>query len=331
MYNHEFGDTLDMSEAYSIQEKKALSIISEGTSYNNCHFVIPLPWKNCSTVIPVNLSLAHKRLNYLRGRFLRDGNLFDKYKGVIQRHIDKGYIERVFDNPLTPSISPLWYLPHHAVFNPRKLDKIRVVFDCAAKYVNVSLNDCPLQGPNLTTQLIQVLMRFRQETVAILADIQEMFLQVHVPEEHRDALGILWWPEHDLNNIPVEYRMIVHPFDAVSSPFCANYVLQRTTSGFGYLVLPQVKDAVNSNFYVDDYLDSLPDIQTATLYVKQLSELLTKGGFYLTKWLSNRKEVLSCVPEEERTSNMREIDNNTLALERTLGIQWNAESDEFIF
>ena len=78
MYYHEFGDTLDMSEAYSIQEKKELSIISEGTSDNNGHFVIPLPWKNCSTVIPVNLSLAHKRLNYLRGRFLRDGNLFDK-------------------------------------------------------------------------------------------------------------------------------------------------------------------------------------------------------------------------------------------------------------
>ena len=331
IYNHEFGDTLDMSEAYSIQEKKALSIISEGTSYNNGHFVIPLPWKNRSTVIPVNLSLAHKRLNYLRGRFHRDGNLFDKYKGVIQRHIDKGYIERVFDNPLTPNISPLWYLPHHAVFNPRKPDKIRVVFDCAAKYMNVSLNDCLLQGPNLTTQLIQVLIRFRQETMAILADIQEMFLQVHVPEEHRDALRILWWPEHDLKNIPVEYRMTVHPFGAVSSLFCANYALQRTASDFRYLVLPQVKDAVNSNFYVDDYLDSLPDIQTATLYVKQLSELLSKGGFHLTKLLSNRREVLSCVPEEEITSGMRKMDNNTLPLERTLGIQWNAYSDEFIF
>ena len=82
--------------------------------------------------------------------------------------------------------------------------------------------------------------------------------------------------------------------------------------------MPQVKDAVNSNFYVDDYLDSLPDIQTATLYVKRLSELLSKGGFHLTKWLSNMREVLSCVPEEERTSGMREIDNNTFTARNVL-------------
>jgi len=34
-----------------------------------------------------------------------------------------------------------WYLPHHAVQNVNKPGKIRVVFDCLAKYGGTSLNE----------------------------------------------------------------------------------------------------------------------------------------------------------------------------------------------
>ncbi|XP_060589840.1 uncharacterized protein LOC132744996 [Ruditapes philippinarum] len=56
----------------------------------------------------------------------------------------------------------IWYLPHHPVVNPKKPGKVRVVFDCAAKYRGTSLNDNLLQGPDLTNSITGVLMRFRQ-------------------------------------------------------------------------------------------------------------------------------------------------------------------------
>ena len=66
-----------------------------------------------------------------------------------------------------------WYIPHHGIYNSNKPGKIRVVFDCSAKYQGTSLNDNLLQGPDLTNGLIGVLARFRKETIAIMCNIEK--------------------------------------------------------------------------------------------------------------------------------------------------------------
>lgn len=71
---------------------------------------------------------------------------------------------------------------------------ICVVFDCASSYKGTSLNKVLLQGPDLANSLICVLLRFHQEPVAIMADIEGMFHQVRVKEEDRNLLRFLWWP-----------------------------------------------------------------------------------------------------------------------------------------
>lgn len=121
----------------------------------------------------------------------------------------------------------VWYIPHHGMYHPRK-GTLRVVFDCGATFKGVSLNTELLQGPNLTSMLVGVLLRFRQQPVVFMGDIQAMFHQVRVPEEDRDFLRFLWWPGGDTTQEPVPYRMMVHLFGAVSSPSCAAYALKRT-------------------------------------------------------------------------------------------------------
>ncbi len=106
--------------------------------------------------------------------------------------------------------------------------KLRVVFDCGAVYKGTSLNCQLLPGPKLTNSLIGVLIRFRQEPVAVVADIQAMFHQVRVSEKYLNFLCFLWWPQGDTTHLQVEYRMSVHLFGAVSSPSCANYALRET-------------------------------------------------------------------------------------------------------
>ena len=79
------------------------------------------------------------------------------------------FCERV---PLYDVNKPSWYVPHHRVKK-----KIRVVFDCSAKYNGKSLNDCLLTGPDLINSLLGILLRFRKEQVAFQCDITKMFLQ----------------------------------------------------------------------------------------------------------------------------------------------------------
>ena len=91
-----------------------------------------------------------------------------------------------------------WYLPSFGVYHPQKPGQIRVVFDSSAKHLGVSLNDVLLTGPDLNNSLLGVLMRFRKEKVAILADIQQMFHCFLVREDHRNYLRFLWYRDNDV-------------------------------------------------------------------------------------------------------------------------------------
>lgn len=103
-----------------------------------------------------------------------------------------------------------WCIPHHGVYHHRKPGKIRVVFDCAAKFKRQSLNDHLLKGPDLSNSLLG-----RHKHIAVTCDIERMFHQFKVSEDDQDYLRFLWFD--DEGNI-VDYRMKVHLFGATSSP-----------------------------------------------------------------------------------------------------------------
>ena len=69
---------------------------------------------------------------------------------------------------------------------------MRVVFDCAARYNGRSLNDALMSGPPLMNTLVGVLIRFREERIALVGDIEAMFHQVRMDPVHADALRFLW-------------------------------------------------------------------------------------------------------------------------------------------
>ena len=193
-----------------------------------------------------------------------------------------------------------------------------MVFDCAARFRETSLNDQLLQGPDLTNNLTAVLMRFRQEPVALVTDVEQMFHQVRVKPEDCDALRFLWWEDSDFTKGVADHQMLVHLFGASSSPCCAS---------FDVLTI----DTVNCNFYVDDCLKSVPTVPEAHRLVSQLSNLLAQGGFHLTKWISNCHEVLKSIPPSERAPSIRDLDLEDLPMDCALGTQWDVERDTLSF
>ena len=134
--------------------------------------------------------------------------------------------------------------------NIKKPGRIRVVFDCSSQHRGVSLNSILLSGPDLTNSLLGVLLRFRQEQVAVVSDVECMFYQVKVAPEDRDCLRFFWWPGGNINLEPVLYRMTVHLFGATSSPSCANYALHQTVEDNREYFDPSICQAVERNFSV---------------------------------------------------------------------------------
>ena len=246
--------------------------------------------------------------------------------------IEKGYAEVVPPEQLERKDGRIWYIPHHGVYHPEK-QTLRVVFDCSACYQGKSLNSELLQGPDLTNSLIGVLLKFRKQPVAVMADIRSMFHQVRVSANDIDFLRFLWWPNGDVTKSPVEYRMLVHLFGATSSPSCSSFALKRNPEDNKAHFHPEIVNTINHNFYVDDCLKSSPSEQDAQQLVKNPTNACRLGGFHLTKWVSNSRTVLSAIPEENRAKEVKmlDLDKEELPMERALGLQWNVENDTFVF
>ncbi|XP_050417786.2 uncharacterized protein LOC126831152, partial [Patella vulgata] len=325
--------SIDDVRENSQEDNAFIRKVNQTINFENGHYTIGLPFRDEFILLPNNRVQAECRLNSLQNKMRRDTNYCNDYIKFMTKIICNGYAEVVPDSQVNRDDGQVWYIPHHGVYHPRKPGELRVVFDCAAMYDGISLNRQLLQGPDMTNTLTGVLIRFRQDNTAIMGDIEKMFYQVRVPECDRDFLRFLWWPNGDTSCTPNTYRMVVHLFGAVSSPSCANLALRQTAIDNSHLFDDNIVSSILKNFYVDDLLKSLKDCSSAVEFVKDICAICENGGFRLTKWVSNERNVLHAIPVNERAKDIKELnlDCELLPVEHALGIRWVVESDVLKF
>ena len=141
----------------------------------------------------------------------------------VQKMIDDSDCEPVSGDD---KAGEMWYIPHHGVIHPQK-QKLRVVFDCSAKFAGTSLNDHLLQGPDLMNDMFGILSRFRKNHLAVACDIEKMCHRFHVAPQDRNYLRFLWWEGGDTSINPSEYGMNVHVSGASSSHIMQMYALKK--------------------------------------------------------------------------------------------------------
>lgn len=88
----------------------------------------------------------------------KDPNYAKAYCNKMQEYIDKVYLRKLSETEAKKTSSKTWYLPYFGIIYP---NKIRIMFDAAAKANGVSLNDHLLPGPDLYNLLITTLLIFR--------------------------------------------------------------------------------------------------------------------------------------------------------------------------
>ncbi|XP_071848513.1 uncharacterized protein [Apostichopus japonicus] len=190
----------------SYEDKLVISLWDKEHRKVDGHHELPIPWRDRSETLPNNFVVAKTRLDSLYKKLVRNGS-YDRYNAEIVKLVDNCYAEAVPDSELF-MVDRIWYLPHHAVVSEKKPDKLRVVFDCASNFKGKSLNDRCMQGPDMINKLLPVLLRFRQHSIAVQADIEAMYNQVRIPARDRDALRFLWYINGKLRYL----RMTSHLF-----------------------------------------------------------------------------------------------------------------------
>ncbi|XP_077969046.1 uncharacterized protein LOC144422908 [Styela clava] len=323
---HDFVDLYadPCTTEFSVDDKKALSIMADTMKMINGRYQIALPWVSDNVTLPNNRFLAEKRLMYLKRKFQKDPDLFQKYKDKIHEYIQNGYAEYIPIHEL-PHSNRTSYLPHHYTGQ-----KVRVVFDCSAEFQGTRLNNNLLSGPFNTNTLVGVLLCFRQEPVAVICDIRQMFHRIRVNPPDCDSMRFLWWPNDDLSRDPVELKMLSHIFGCKSSPSVATFALRKVADDNLSNADSVTIETVNRNFFVDDCLKSLPTADQIVSLISQLRKLLDTCGFHHAKFISNDQAVLDSIPDEDKAPSMVDFDIQGDSSNKTLVVHWRIDADKFV-
>lgn len=319
----------DNEVGLSVEDRHFLEIMDkEMVRGGDGNWTAPLPFRPHAP-LPNNKELAERRA-YILDKSLQ--------KNITKRKHFVEFMSKVLESAaeVAPELTKdkeAWYLPLFGVYHPKKPEKIRGVFDSSAEFNGMSLNKILTTGPNLTNNLQGILIRFRKEKCAIVADIEQMFYSFLVREDHRDHLRFLWYKDNDADAPLIEYRMKAHAFGNSPSPAVATYGLRKCvqqTDVYG----DDVAEFVTHNFYVDDGLTSLTSAEEAIDLLKRTQTALkTEGNLHLHKIASNDPVVMSAFPREDLCKEMVSLntEKDTLPVHQSLGVSWDLHLDAFTF
>ena len=207
-----------------------------------------------------------------------------------------------------------------------------MVYDGAAVYKGMCLNNAVLGGINLLNNLVEVLTRFRLGKYACIADLSKCFFQVSIPGAQRDRFRIVWFKDNDVDSGEMQtYCFTRHVWGINSSPYVAltaiKNVISENPTGASNITL----NAIEFNRYMDDMLlacDTLSELETIA---SESRTLFDSRGFALRKWIANSHalSILQNIPKNDLARNIIGVDLGSQPLpdSKALGLVWEPESD----
>ncbi|XP_055928222.1 uncharacterized protein LOC129959424 [Argiope bruennichi] len=193
----------------------------------------------------------------------------------------EGIIEKVDTSELCKD-KPIYYLPHQVVEKEgRVTTSTRIVFDATSHQANeLSLNDCLWQGPNLYPNLLDVLINFRLNKIAISSDIRQAFLQICVADKHKDAVRFLWTPSDprtEKRPVLEVYRFNRVIFGVNASPFLLAVTVKHRINKYEEEYPITVKH-LDSYMYVDDWITGQDNREEALLISRHAKNIMKEAG-----------------------------------------------------
>ena len=125
--------------------------------------------------------------------------------------------------------------------------------------------------------------------------------------------------------------MLVHIFGAADSPCFTNFAVKCVARDNKERCNRIASESFLKSFYADDLLKSVIATEEAVNLAKEISDVMRRGGFSLTNFISNDKDTMDSIPVAERAKSFQTASFDGNISERTLGVKWNVTKDVFTF
>lgn len=321
-----------MGQTYSFKEEQELKMIRENLEYDEDRqcWITSYPWIRDPEDLPDNYGTALGTLRNTESRLRKDPEWSTAYSDQMTDMLDRGVARKLSEEEIEAWKGPEFYISHLAVYNPKSSSTpVRIVFNSSQVHKGVSLNSVLAKGPDCyLNSLVGVLLRWREEEVALVGDIKKMFNSVHMKPIEQHCHRFLW-RDMDPNKKPDVYVMTRVNFGDVCAPAISSEAIYQTANKFEN-ISPAAAMLLKKSSYVDDLIDSFKKKEEALQVAKDTEEILQKGGFKVKVWqLSGEQSTRKGGQLQELID---EVPNDQVEKDsRVLGVGWNTAADVMVY
>ncbi|UYV67955.1 hypothetical protein LAZ67_5002613 [Cordylochernes scorpioides] len=253
----------------------------------------PVVCKEDKVQIALNMLVARNNLKDLwELDVLGIQNFIEDYSTILQEWERKGLIERIEENrPQKKGI----FLPHRPVFKAEsRMTPLRPVFDASCRsYNDLSLNDYLEKGPNLLEKIPEILIRFGEKGIGVLADVRKVFQIITLQHKDQDFLRFLWWDQTDPMKVTVfRHKRVV--FGLNCSPYILGAVIDHHLNSVQGPAA-EIANTMARSFYMDNLVTSLSSQEEIQQFQNTAVNIMEMAKMDLREWefnlpVSNSKE-----------------------------------------
>ena len=290
-------------------------------------YIVKLPLKKSTELLGDSRPAALKMLSRLSNKLQLNSALQKAYSDFLTEYQDLQHMKVVPESDVESS-QPVYYIPHHGVIRESSITtKLRVVFNASSRTTSgLSLNDILHTGAKLQTELVDVLIWFRQFRYVFNSDIEKMYRQIKVHPSNWNLQRILWSKEPDKI---LTFQLTTVTYGLASAPFLALRAMQQLIEDEGSK-FPLAIAILKKGRYVDDIFGGADSIEESQKTLLQVKDMCMAGGLPLQKWTSNEPRILEGIPPEKQLfPSSVPIDQSVTV--HALGMNWNPISDSFCF
>ena len=185
--------------------------------------------------------------------------------------------------------------------------------------------------------LIGILLRWREEAVALVGDIRKMFNSVYLKDLEKHCHRFLW-RDLEVNRPPDVYIMERVNMGDTPAPAISTEAIYKMADRFEKDSPEAAKLLKKSRCYVDDLIDSRPSVSNAVQVAKEVEDILAKGRFTVKCWqLSGERGSRTSLGQQEahvdRADETKSLSlvKGTESSVRVLGLAWDPEKDFILY